>query len=66
MSSADIGLNHILTALDVIAEMALNPKYAPDVASCQIKLCQVKARAELILRLIEAQRPPPTKVWRQN
>lgn len=63
-TSPDIGLVHILIALDVIAEMAISPDYAADVAACEIQLRQVKSRAELILRFIEATQPRPTKIGR--
>jgi hypothetical protein len=56
-------LSRILTAIDVVAEMAIGTdQLADDVAACEIKLRQLLARTGLILHLIEARRPRPTTV----
>jgi hypothetical protein len=61
-SNIEEGLNYILSGIDVIAEMALDPDLAADVAACEIKLRQLLARTELILHFLEARRPRPTTV----
>lgn len=65
-TGADTGLIYVLVALDIIAEMALDPEQVHQVAACKIKVMQVKSRAELILRLVEAAEPPPTTVRRDQ
>jgi hypothetical protein len=54
-------LHHILGALDVVAEMALDPEDHHEVAAEQIRIGQIISRAQLILSFIET-RKPPTKV----
>jgi hypothetical protein len=62
-SNAEQGLNYILVAIDVIAEMAVGTdQLADDVAACEIQLRQLLARTQLILHLINARRPRPTTV----
>lgn len=65
-TSADTGLTYILTALDILAEMALDRERVAELAASEIKLRQVQARAELILRFIAASRPPPNKIGRMR
>jgi len=66
MSKADAGITQVLIALDVIAEMSIDPRSAAEVAACEIKLRQVASRAQLILRFIEATRPPPATIGRMQ
>jgi hypothetical protein len=61
-SNAEEGLNLILNGIDVLAEMALNPDMADDIAACEIKLRQLISRTQLILHFIEARRPRPTTI----
>ena len=65
-TSVDFGLSHILIALDIIAKMALDRDQVAEVAACEIKLRQVQARAELILRFIAASKPPPNRIGRMQ
>ena len=58
------GLDYILTALDAIAAMALDPDKYAEVAAEEIALGQIISRAELILSFIDAKKPPKTRVWR--
>jgi hypothetical protein len=51
------GLDHILTALDIIAGMALKPEDYDEVAAEQVRLGQVISRVQLILSFIDARNP---------
>jgi len=51
-------LDHVLIALDIIAGLALNEDRYQDVADEEIRVGQIKSRAELILSFIDARRPP--------
>lgn len=51
------GLDHILTALDIIAGMAIDPDKYDEVAAEQVRLGQVISRAQLILSFIDARKP---------
>jgi hypothetical protein len=51
------GLDHILTALDIIAGMALKPEDYDEVAAEQIRLGQIISRVQLILSFIDARNP---------
>ncbi len=53
------GLSVIIDALDAIACRAVTLKYCGDVAANKHMVIQVQMRAALILRLIEANGPPP-------
>lgn len=59
------GLNYILSALDVIAEMALDPEDYHEVAAEEVRLSQIISRAQLILSFIDA-RKAPKKRWRAH
>jgi hypothetical protein len=62
-NNAEKGLDYVLNAIDVIAEMALrDDQQGDDVMACEIKLRQLLARTELILHFIETRRPRPTTV----
>jgi len=51
-------VDHILMALNMIADMAQNdPKRREEIAVEEIGLCQIISRAELILDFIDAKRP---------
>ena len=47
------GLNYILSALDIIAGMALQPETTDEVAAEEVRLGQIISRVELILSFIE-------------
>jgi hypothetical protein len=59
------GLNYILSALDIVAEMALSEEHYDEVAAEQVRLSQVISRAQLILSFIDA-RKAPKKHWRAH
>lgn len=59
-------LNYILGALDVVAEMALDPEDYHEVAAEQIRLGQIISRAQLILSFIETRKPVAKLVGRVN
>jgi hypothetical protein len=50
-------VNYILSALDIIAAMALKPADYDEVAAEEKKLAQIKSRVDLILSFIDARRP---------
>jgi uncharacterized protein YfkK (UPF0435 family) len=54
------GVNYILSALDIIANMALDPEQYDEVAAEEIALGQIISRAQLILSFIDARRKPKT------
>ena len=57
-------VEHILSALDIIAAEALDPDTHAEVAAEELALGQIKSRAELILSFIDARKPAKTKIWR--
>lgn len=59
-------LNYILSALDIVASMALKPEDYDEVAAEQIRLGQIISRAQLILSFIETQKPAAKLVGRVN
>ena len=59
------GLDYILTALDAIAAMALDPDKYAEVAAEEIALGQIISRTELILSFIDTNKPPARKVYRR-
>lgn len=58
------GLNYILSALDIIAAMALDPNKYDEIAAEEITLGRIISRAQLILSFIETRKPLPNKVRR--
>jgi hypothetical protein len=50
------GLEHILTALEIIAHKAVDPEHYAEVAASEFSVGETVRRAELILRLIKSQK----------
>lgn len=59
-------LHHILSALDIIAAMALKPEGYDEIVVEEIRLGQIISRTQLILSFIEARRPATKVVGRVN
>jgi len=59
-------LNQILSALDIVAAMALQSDNYDEVAAEQIRLGQIISRAQLILLFIEAGEPAAKVVGKVN
>jgi hypothetical protein len=60
------GINYILSALDIIAAMALKPEGYDEIVVEEIRLGQIISRTQLILSFIEARRPAAKVVRRVN
>jgi hypothetical protein len=52
----------IIDALNVIAEMALNPETYEEVAAQEVGLGQIISRAQLVLSFIDARHPVRLKI----
>ena len=57
--SIDEALGHILSALDIVAGLALKEETYDEVADEVLRLGMIISRAQLILSFIRAQEPPP-------